>query len=181
MNNVLHTVSHYYGTSHVTNFYCGIISVEATISGVIHLVKGIDHLARGILMPHGSTTLSHYREASEHFNELGKDLVYASVFGFGAINPAAGIIIPVVAVMGDIISEESGDGLSDRYVSSYFLDWIPKRILAGASLQFSSLAGVSFRIGTVTVGALVAVGTSYALGVSLAAPFRHIPVNLTFG
>lgn len=181
MNNVFQIASDYYKASHLANLYCGVISAEASLRGLIHLVKAVCYLAMGILKNREENLLN----ASKEFIECGQDALYAAIYGFGAINPIAGIAVPTVAMTASAMSVESSqDSLSNRYTLNAVLDFIPTKLIKGAIEQLTATADVSSRIGTITIGALVAFGAFYALGVSLPVSLptvRWLPVKLTFG
>ena len=113
--NALQHVSGYLSTHHAGNWSCAAISLEASLNGLVDLIQAVVfiyhgifkappnenkdlHLFRKIISRIKSDRHSQFKNAKREITEAGRDILNASIYGIGAVNPIAGVVIPITII-----------------------------------------------------------------------------------
>lgn len=181
MNNIINVVS----SGHVGNFYCALIASEAAARTVINTVCAIVSIAKTLFQEGGYASEGDFDEAKDYLLGAGENGLNAAIYGLGALNPIAGVVVPVVGLLSHTRIHSGSEDTDDRpnpCWSFRVINWIPARIAYGIETQIAPLIGDSFSYRLMTIS-MIGAGF-FVLGISPFASlssYKFFPIRLTLG
>lgn len=164
-------VTQYVSTHNVGSIYCAVVAGEAAVRTVANLAQTVVFATGAIF----SSDPSWKETAKKTGKQAGLNLISTGLYGCGAINPIAGIAIPIA--LATIFANRDGGkpALTSHYFTAKVLSVLSTFVMNKVE-KLGNKVGSNPRITFAATGILALSGTFYALNVN---PFTAIDFKAT--